>query len=343
LEVLPYVRLTPVRLLALVIVAAVGLGAGVVLVRGRPVTYEASARVAINTVYPIARFELEGKASSIQSALRTDAVLDPIVQATGLPVIDLRRGVDSEITVGGTAMTVSFRGTEAAAVEDAVELAAAGALRVQVERDEQVATSQLDAANERADSVQAQLDELVAPFGNADLRTLANTLETVIKGTETEIARLEGDDPRVASLQALQAQRLTDRAAIQAVLPQWTRLSNRIDDLEDVRRAAERAADDATGRLGVVESGRAVTIESSTPQSRTQQYLRAGLAGAVALAALTLLLLAVLDQLGGRRASRRGPEAPLGRRGDATAPTPAPRLPDLGEPVGARRGHDIST
>jgi hypothetical protein len=41
-EVLPYVRLTPVRLLALVVVAALGTGAGIALVRGRPVTYEAS-------------------------------------------------------------------------------------------------------------------------------------------------------------------------------------------------------------------------------------------------------------------------------------------------------------
>jgi hypothetical protein len=305
LEVLPYVRLSPVRVLALIVIASLGVGAGVAAVRTRPETFQASARIAVNVVYPIPRFELEGKASSIQSALRTDDVLQPAATATGTDPTALRRAVKSEVTVGGTAITLTYESTAADTADAVVSEVAEQALLLQTGRDMEVAQAALESAERRVDDTQAALDRLVAPFGSSDLENLSNTLDDLVRSGETTLAGLTSEtEERRPGLEALQAQRIADRAAVQDVLPAWTRLANRLDDQEDVRRAAERTLDEAAGRVEVVNSGRGITAESATAQPRTQAYLRAGLAIAACAIAAALLLMALTDGLRARRRER---------------------------------------
>jgi hypothetical protein len=305
-DALPSFRLSLARIAVLVAAVALAVALAAVSVGARERTYGASARIAVDALYPLTRYELEGRAAAIESALRTDEVLAGVSSSTGVAAAEIRGGLRSEVTVGGSTITVSISSTSAELADEIVRNVATSALISRAARELDLAEAQVAAAETEQDAAEAERTALAAAFGDQHLANLAAALDGAILGIDAELARLTADDPLRGRLEQLRAERIESRIAVQAVLPAWTRADTTITDLDAIRRDADRTRTEAAARLSGAESGQAVSVESAALESRSQQYLRAGVASVVGAIAACLVAFSVLDRLAtGRRQRAR--------------------------------------
>jgi hypothetical protein len=330
MEIVPFLQLNGRRVAVIGGLAGVAVAGAVAFASTRPTEYVASTTVFLDRIYAEPRFELEPKVGNFATTVQFLTVQERVGAEVGMTALQVSGALRATLPDQGTYVDITFRSQDPQQALAGSRAGATESLRELITNELTNAQATLDRAETATDAARASVDVVTAPLGVPDVQAALNAAEATVTQVQLQLP-LYGPTSEATrqQLETLLAEKQAEIIELQAVLPEFERVQQRLDKAILTENAAQDVVDQATSRLAAVDLEQAIAPQPAIAQSSTPQMLRYGLAAALAVIGASFALLMIREAMAVRRAGRPGqaddawsdqPDAATDRSGAAVTP-----------------------
>jgi tetratricopeptide (TPR) repeat protein len=287
MEIVPFLRLTVRRTVAIGVAAALAAAAAIAFAASRPALYSSTTSVFLDRVYNQPRFELEPKVGNFANVVLFTTVQGRVGETVGMTTWQVSDALRATVPDRGTYVDVTFTSEDPQQALLGSRTAATEALRELVNLDLANAQARLAQATEAEQSVRSAMNTLTVPLG-------VTNVPSAISSVEAQIASLRQSRALYGTTDTDVLRRLDDELAqteqrlgsLQQALPEFQRIDERLNSAAAITTATQAEVDLAQVRLTIIDSEQAISLQPAIARSRVPQMLRYGLAAALGVVAL---------------------------------------------------------
>lgn len=261
----------------------------------RPGEHEATATVLLpsggDTDNPPITRQLT---SNVTAVLESDLVAAEVAEETGVPAPRIAERLSATRAGEGNLVEVRYRDTDAAQVENVAETAARVGLRLLLDGQDTEVEQFREAAQERYDGAQRDIDEFLAETELTNPTVEYQSAVTSLNNLRVQLitAQAGGDDDRASQLAEVIEAREEDLAQLGRQVRRFTPLSDAAGRVNAQLGSAEVQELTVAAQLATVEQASTVTTQAASPVPRLPAIMQlVGLAVVVSLLVVVGVLL----------------------------------------------------